>query len=100
MLFSQGFSVSCLFPPWFGYQVPYLRSKVQLDDLVESICNDQMADYAQAKLKTTGEPTIIRIVSPDGGMNPEFATVDIVPDEDLNKRLQFYVSVLKGKKGN
>ena len=27
--------------------VKYLRSKAQLDDLVETICKDQMADYAQ-----------------------------------------------------
>jgi hypothetical protein len=35
--------------------------------------------------------TIIRIMSKSGGMNPLFGTVDIVPDEDLNKRLKFYV---------
>ena len=28
----------------------------------------------------------------DGGMNPDFGLVDIVPDEDLNTRLKFYVS--------
>ena len=28
----------------------------------------------------------------DGGMNQEFGIVDIVPDEDLNTRLKFYVS--------
>ena len=51
-----------------------------------------MSDYAQARLKETGEATIIRIMSHDGGMNPEFSKVDVIPDEDLNKRLQFYVS--------
>lgn len=33
-----------------------------------------------------------RIMSHEGGMNPEFGLVDIVPDEDLNTRLKFYVS--------
>ena len=28
-------------------QVKYLRSKAQLDDLVDTICSDQMSDYAQ-----------------------------------------------------
>jgi hypothetical protein len=30
----------------------------------------------------------------DGEMNPEFGIVDIVPDEDLNTRLKFYVSIV------
>ena len=50
-----------------------------------------MSDYAQARWKDTKEPTIIRIMSHEGGMNPDFALVDVIPDEDLNKRLQFYV---------
>ena len=33
-----------------------------------------------------------RIMSHEGGMNPEFGMVDIVPDDDLNTRLKFYVS--------
>ena len=77
---------------WQALQIPYLRSKAQLDDLVESICSEQMADYAQARRKDNGEPTIIRIMAHQGGMNPEFGEVDIVPDDDLNTRLQFYVS--------
>jgi len=32
-------------------------------------------------------------MSHEGGMNPEFGLVDIVPDEDLNTRLKFYVRV-------
>ncbi len=28
---------------------------------------------------------------PDGSMSPRMSEVDIVPDEDLNKRLKFYV---------
>ena len=51
-----------------------------------------MSDYAQARWKDTKEPTIIRIMSHEGGMNPDFGLVDVIPDEDLNKRLQFYVS--------
>ena len=53
-----------------------------------------MSDYAQARFKDTKEATIIRIMSHEGGMNPDFSKVDVIPDEDLNKRLQFYVSIL------
>lgn len=71
--------------------MPYARSEAHLNELVDTICK-QFEDYAQAKTKTTGEPTIIRIVTRNGGMNPKFGEVDIVPDEDLNTRLKFYVS--------
>ena len=30
-------------------------------------------------------------MSHEGGMNPEFGMVDIVPDDDLNTRLKYYV---------
>ena len=56
-----------------------------------------MSDYAQARWKDTKEPTIIRIMSHEGGMNPDFGLVDVIPDEDLNKRLQFYVSCILQK---
>jgi len=70
--------------------VKYLRSKAQLDDLVDRICSEQMADYAQARWKESKEATIIRIVRHDGGMNPLMAMADMVPDEQLNTRLQYY----------
>ena len=61
--------------------------------MIDSLCEGQMSDYAQARWKDTKEPTFIRIMAHNGGMNPDFAKVDVIPDEDLNKRLQFYVSV-------
>ena len=51
-----------------------------------------MADYAQARWKDSKEATIIRIIRHDGGMNPLMAMADVVPDEQLNTRLQYYVS--------
>lgn len=49
-------------------------------------------DYAQAKYKSSGEPTIIRLMTHEGNMNPLMSQVDMVPDEDLNTKLKFYVS--------
>lgn len=63
---------------------------MHLNDVLDSVCA-QFEEYAQAKEKSTGEATIIRILSRDGGMNPRFSEIDIVPDEDLNTRLKFYV---------
>ena len=50
-------------------------------------------DYAQAKYKASGEPTIIRLMTHEGNMNPLMSVVDMVPDEDLNTKLKFYVSI-------
>ena len=69
--------------------VAYRRSDAQLHDLIDTVCKE-FDEYAQAKEKSNGEATIIRIMSRSGGMNPRFSEVDIVPDEDLNTRLKFY----------
>ena len=76
----------------FLRQIKYLRSRAQVNDLVDTICAEQMADYAQARWKDSKEATIIRIIRHDGGMNPLMALTDVVPDEQLNTRLQYYVS--------
>ena len=75
------------------FQIPFARSQIHLLELTEKIC-EQFEEYAQAKWKSNGQPTIIRITNPDGNMNPEFGKVDIVPDEDLNTKLKFHVSFL------
>ena len=75
--------------------IPFARSQVHLIELFESICKN-FEDYAQAKDKADGKPTIIRMTTPQGNMNPRFSKVDIVPDDDLNARLKFYVSLLSG----
>ena len=72
-------------------QVKYARSEIHLSELVDSVC-EEFENYVQAREKTGDKAvTIIRITTKSGGMNPLFGSVDIVPDEDLNKRLKFYV---------
>ena len=73
----------------FLRQIKYLRSRAQVNDLVDTICAEQMADYAQARWKDSKEATIIRIIRHDGGMNPLMAMAEVVPDEQLNTRLWF-----------
>ena len=59
--------------------------------MIETVCKG-FEDYAQAKYKSSGEPTIIRLMTHEGNMNPLMSQVDMVPDEDLNTKLKFYVS--------
>merc|ERR1711894_467170 len=56
--------------------VPYARSQMHLLDLSEKIC-DNFEDYAQAKFKSDGKPTVIRLTTPEGNMNPDFPKVHI-----------------------
>lgn len=69
--------------------IPYARSQEHLTEAVDNVCKG-FEDYAQAKYKSSGEPTIIRLMTHEGNMNPLMSQVDIVPDEDLNTRLKFY----------
>ena len=39
-----------------------------------------------------GWPLLQRLMTIEGNMNPKMSEVDIVPDDDLNTRLKFYVS--------
>ena len=61
--------------------------------VVETVCKG-FEDYAQAKYKSSGEPTIIRLMTHEGNMSPLMSQVDMVPDEDLNTKLKFYVSII------
>jgi len=69
--------------------IPYARSAEHLDTIVDTVCKG-FEDYAQAKYKASGKPTIIRLMTHEGNMNPKMSEVDMVPDDDLNTRLKFY----------
>lgn len=69
--------------------VSYARSDEHLSEVVDTVCKN-FEDYAQATAKASGLPTIIRLMTLEGNMNPRMAEVDIVPDDDLNTRLKFY----------
>ena len=66
---------------------------MHLNDLLETIC-ESFKDYAKATYKDSGKRTLIRLVGHDGNMNPDFNKVDVTPDQELNTRLKFYVSIL------
>jgi len=72
-------------------QVLYARSEMYLTEVLETVCS-KMDDYIRATYKTSGELTLLRLIGPDGQMNPDLGHVDIVQDSDLNKSLKFYVS--------
>merc|ERR1712001_11237 len=70
--------------------IPYGRSQTHLTEVAETVCKENFEEYAQAKWKKTGKPTIIRLQTHTGNMNPDMGKVDIVPDENLNKSLKFH----------
>ncbi|KAJ9586279.1 hypothetical protein L9F63_020073 [Diploptera punctata] len=69
--------------------VSYARSEMHISEVLDTVCN-KMDDYVRATYKTSGELTLLRIIGPDGQMNPELSRVDIIQDGDLNKSLKFY----------
>ncbi|XP_046741369.1 protein seele isoform X2 [Diprion similis] len=69
--------------------IPLARSEVHISDMLDSICT-KLDDYVRATYKSTGQLTLLRIMDPSGGMNPDISKVDIVQDGDLNKSLKFY----------
>jgi hypothetical protein len=70
--------------------IPYARSQTHLMEVSETVCKENFEEYAQAKWKKNGKPTIIRLQTHTGNMNPDMGKVDIVPDDDLNKSLKFH----------
>jgi len=69
--------------------IPFARSQEHLTEVVDNVCKG-FEDYAQAKYKSSGEPTIIRLMTHEGNMNPLMSQVDMIPDDDLNTKLKFY----------
>ncbi|XP_076641136.1 canopy family protein seele isoform X2 [Halictus rubicundus] len=64
------------------------QSEIQIHDVLDNIC-EKMSDYVRATYKSNGELTILNLMGPAGGMNPEVAKVDIIQDGDLNKSLKY-----------
>lgn len=76
-------------------QVPYARSQLYLSEVMDRVCSS-FKDYTLANYKSSGTPTLLRVVTHDGNMNPEMSNVDIVPSPESNGKLAFYVSYGKG----
>ena len=88
LLHKTNFKLLCS-PKIFAHNPPnkvgsYLPYRIWTQDTQIKIYFDFNQD------KKNGEPTIIRIMSHEGGMNPEFGMVYIVPQDDLNTRLKYY----------
>lgn len=67
-------------------------SEVHLSDMLESICK-KMVDYVRATYKSSGKLTLMKLMI-NNNLNPLMSEVDIVQDGDLNKSLEYYVSIL------
>ncbi|OAD58700.1 Protein canopy like protein 2 [Eufriesea mexicana] len=70
-------------------KIPLAQSEVYISDILDNIC-EKMSDYVRATYKSNGKLTILNLMGPSGGMNPEMSEVDIIQDGDLNKSLKYY----------
>nr|XP_033321481.1 protein seele isoform X1 [Megalopta genalis]XP_033321482.1 protein seele isoform X1 [Megalopta genalis]XP_033321483.1 protein seele isoform X1 [Megalopta genalis] len=70
-------------------KVPLAQSEVHISDVLDNIC-EKMSDYVRATYKSNGELTILNLMGPSGGMNPEMTKVDIIQDDDINRSLKYY----------
>lgn len=60
--------------------------------MVDQVCTGPIKDYVVASYKATGQPTLLRLTTPDGNMNSEMSNVDLVPNPEVNEKLPYYVS--------
>lgn len=59
---------------------------------MDRICSKGgMKDYVVAHYKSSGRPTLFRMMTPDGNMNPEMSEVDVLANPEVNDKLAFYV---------
>lgn len=73
--------------------VPYARSQLHLSEVMDRVCAS-FKDYTLANYKSSGRPTLLRVVTHDGNMNPEMSNVDIVPNPENNEKLAFFCQTL------
>lgn len=69
------------------------QSETHISDVLDDICL-KMHDYVRATKKYNKKLTIFNLMTPSGGMNPQMSKVDVIHDGDLNKSLEFYVSII------
>jgi len=69
-------------------KVPYKRSELHLSEVMDNVCA-QFKDYVVARYKSSGQPTLLRLTTSDGNLNPEISDVDLTPLPDTNTKLGF-----------
>lgn len=73
-----------------------IESETHFSEILENVCV-KLDDYVRARYKSNKKLTILNLISPSGGMNPDMGKVNIVQDSDLNKSLRFTVSITQNK---
>ena len=74
-------------------------ARIVIDDIffistkvMDQVCSKGIKEYVVANYKASGRPTLLRLTTLDGNMNPEMSDVDIVPNPEVNDKLASYVS--------
>lgn len=72
----------------------FLRfGKIDLIVFCKLFLGKKMDDYVRVYYKSTGKLAIMQLITKDGSMNPDFSKTKFVTDDDLNKSLEYYVSI-------
>lgn len=72
----------------------FLRfGKIDLIVFCKLFLGKKMDDYVRVYYKSTGKLAIMQLITKDGSMNPDFSKTKFVTDDDLNKSLEYYVSM-------
>ncbi|KAJ8924438.1 hypothetical protein NQ315_007234 [Exocentrus adspersus] len=69
--------------------VSMAKSEIHLSEMMETVCK-KMDNYVRALWKSNGTLTLFTMLSPDGTMNGDFDSVDLIQDMDLNESLKYY----------
>ncbi|XP_023025935.1 canopy family protein seele isoform X2 [Leptinotarsa decemlineata] len=72
------------------------KSELALSEIIENVC-EKMDNYVRATWKSNGTLTLLKMISDEGTMSPNFGDVDILQDDDLNKSLKYYCEEFMGE---
>jgi len=73
------------------------RSEIHLSEVLETLCEDKMADYAQGHWKETGVKDLLPIIV-NGQMNPRMSEFEFMKDSNLNKGIKDYCETIVEEK--
>lgn len=74
-------------------QISQTKSEIVLSDILDEVCNI-MDEYVRVTWKSNGTLALARMILPDQSMNPILSEVNFITDDDLNKSVKYYVSML------
>lgn len=78
----------------FYTEIPYARSEIHLQEIMESICETVGSEYTRVTHKETGEESLFRFLTSSGKMNPDFSKYDVLPNNDMERNVKFQCEIV------